>query len=560
MSAITLGVRFSGGTKRVQVSPTATLLALKQQISKETGEPLKDMKLYSTQRKEFVGDSSPINKLGINNQDLVIVDVPMAAGPAVVAAAAPVSAPTTPSTVSTPTAAAAPTTAPAVKTCACKGTQRCLQCLPPAVDTGYGDRGGAAAPLTADPTDFRSALCKHEKGFRCVNCRPLDGATGKGPLKFLCQHGPGQKCINCLGVSREQVMAEVKAVTEKVADAKPLPCQHGPGIKCINCMGKVEVDVYDTDDDPRKHCRHHGPHGSCPECLALLEAKKPTIHSQEVGVCKRVDIARGAARSFGAYALETAFSVQRAGILYGTFAADGVTKAEVIYEPPQRGSADWVELLPDPDAKRIDDLAAAFGWQRVGWVLSHGVREIHMTSREVVQAAAIQRDCGAQAVTLVCLPEGMGQFRFEAYQVSNQAEQLLSRGWFADLEAQKQPDALALAAGRTVNLLGRTVSLVPTLYMVVNVAITQQNDSIRSEFAVENRPRGQTLDDYVRFVNKNKTRPFVERVDDFHVLLFLSNLLSPQDAKSLVEAVKTRNAGRAEGFRYVIGDLLGITD
>ena len=94
----------------------------------------------------------------------------------------------------------------------------------------------------SDPTDFRSALCKHEKGSRCVNCRPIDGgtttclscsfhsvlifiwllflilflcfvcaATGKGPLKFLCQHGPGQKCINCLGVSREEVMAEVKA-------------------------------------------------------------------------------------------------------------------------------------------------------------------------------------------------------------------------------------------------------------------------------------------------------------------------------------------------------------
>lgn len=95
------------------------------------------------------------------------------------------------------------------------------------------------------------------------------------------------------------------------------------------------MDVYDTDDDPRKHCRHHGPHGSCPECLALLEAKRPTIHSQEVGVCKRVDLSRGAAQCFGAYALEIAFSVQRAGILYGTYAEDGVTKVEVIYEPPQ---------------------------------------------------------------------------------------------------------------------------------------------------------------------------------------------------------------------------------
>ena len=41
------------------------ILTLKKKISKETGEPLKDMKLYSTQRKEFTGDSTPINKLDI---------------------------------------------------------------------------------------------------------------------------------------------------------------------------------------------------------------------------------------------------------------------------------------------------------------------------------------------------------------------------------------------------------------------------------------------------------------------------------------------------------------
>ena len=69
---------------------------------------------------------------------------------------------------------------------------------------------------------------------------------------------------------------------------------------------------------------------------------------------------------------------------------------------PQRGNADSVELLADSDAKRVDELAAVFGWQRVGWVLSHGV-ERSMTSREVVQAAAVRRDMGPQAVTLVCL-------------------------------------------------------------------------------------------------------------------------------------------------------------
>ena len=37
------------------------------------------------------------------------------------------------------------------------------------------------------------------------------------------------------------------------------------------------------------------------------------------------------------------------------------------------------------------------------------------------------------------------------------------------VQAQRQPDALTLAPERSVFLLGKTVTLVPTLYMVVNV-------------------------------------------------------------------------------------------
>jgi hypothetical protein len=62
------------------VNPAITLKDLKQQvrccafsarvshffqISKETGEPTKDMKLLTMQRKEFQGDSTPLAKLGI---------------------------------------------------------------------------------------------------------------------------------------------------------------------------------------------------------------------------------------------------------------------------------------------------------------------------------------------------------------------------------------------------------------------------------------------------------------------------------------------------------------
>jgi len=67
------------------------------------------------------------------------------------------------------------------------------------------------------------------------------------------------------------------------------------------------------------------------------------------------------------------------------------------------------------------------------------------------------------------------------------------------------------------------------------------------------------VEDYKRFAS-NRTKPFVNRIDDWHLLLFITQMLSPEDARGLVEAVKTRNAGRAEGFRYLINDLLGLSE
>ena len=58
-------------------------------------------------------------------------------------------------------------------------------------------------------------------------------------------------------------------------------------------------------------------------------------------------------------------------------------------------------------------------------------------------------------------------------------------------------------------------------------------------------------------MNRNQHRSFLERVDDFHMLLFLSNFLSPEDARGLCEAVRDRNISKAEQYRYVISDLLG---
>lgn len=421
--------------------------------------------------------------------------------------------------------------------------------------TGYEQE--TAAPY--DPTDPRSPQCRHGPHERCLNCRVPPGQDKKpGFLSWKCQHRPDQRCSNCVGVSAQELAAEkerLAVLKAEEANTKPR-CTHAPGMKCINCTTVEEIDKYAADYDPRKHCRHHGPQGSCLECMAALDAMMPVIKPQSEGVLKKVSVATQASSAFGSYALQIGFSLKRVGICYGTISEDGSSATvEAIYEPPQQGTEHDVTLKNDPDRERVNLVAAHLGWKPVGWVIAHGTRVIHVETSEVLQAAAFQNEFSPGAVTLMCMPGGQG-FVYEAYQVSIQATNLQAKGWFAD--EQPLRDAIILAPDRKVRLLERPVDRVPTLYLVCNVAIVQHDSRIKHTFPAENRPKPQTVQDYQTYVNRNQHRAFLERVDDFHLLLYLSNFLSPEDTRGLCEAVRDHSTSRAEQYKYVISDLLGV--
>lgn len=67
------------------------------------------------------------------------------------------------------------------------------------------------------------------------------------------------------------------------------------------------------------------------------------------------------------------YAMQRAGILYGYFAEDpnypqGVRAIiEAIYEPPQIEDVNSVEILEDPRQTKVDMVAEALGFERIGW-------------------------------------------------------------------------------------------------------------------------------------------------------------------------------------------------
>lgn len=66
---------------------------------------------------------------------------------------------------------------------------------------------------------------------------------------------------------------------------------------------------------------------------------------------------------------------QHFGYLYGRYTEHkdiplGI-RAEVaaIYEPPQIGTQNSLELLEDPKAEVVDEIAAKLGLRKVGWIL-----------------------------------------------------------------------------------------------------------------------------------------------------------------------------------------------
>lgn len=67
---------------------------------------------------------------------------------------------------------------------------------------------------------------------------------------------------------------------------------------------------------------------------------------------------------------------QRAALLYGAYERHPLVplgvraRVAAIYEPPQRGSRDHLQMLADPRAELVDEIAARIGLRPVGWIFT----------------------------------------------------------------------------------------------------------------------------------------------------------------------------------------------
>ncbi|XP_064611087.1 nuclear protein localization protein 4 homolog [Liolophura sinensis] len=419
-------------------------------------------------------------------------------------------------------------------------------------------------------------LCRHGPSGKCLHCVPLEPYDEQflkscdPPIKFLSFHSYIRKITG--GVDRG-----------KFASLENISCRIKPG------------------------CKEHPPWpgGICTKC----QPNAVTLNRQTYRHVDNVMFENPAiADRFLNYWRRT--GNQRLGILYGRYEPHkdvplGI-KATVaaIYEPPQVCTNNRIQLLDEPLAEVIKQVAEKLGISPVGWIFTDLVAEnlqmgtvknirgnvdTHfLSAEECIMAGEFQNrfpnPCklsseghfGSKFVTVVVTGDNTNQIHFEGYQVSNQCMALVrddcliptkdvpELGYIKESSNdQYVPDVFYKekdSYGNEVTQLGRPL---PVEYLLVDFPAAfpvepqftfPVCDSIKP-FPVENRTEVGEIQDFgalIHYMQQFAPDRFLEAMTDFHLLVFLStsDMLPLKDKiPMLLEAVKTRDEELARKFK-----------
>lgn len=319
-------------------------------------------------------------------------------------------------------------------------------------------------------------------------------------------------------------------------------------------------------------------------------ARQTRIERQETPRCPSLSFDTEAANAFQLYVREAlAFSVQRGGFMYGRVGDGGEVLVDFIYEPPQEGTRDSLRLLRDAEEeKRVASIAEGLGMEWVGFIFSQSLggggegaapRDYTLSGAELRQAAALHAESGSPsfALAIVKLTPGGGgeedgggggelEVHFEAFQLSDQCVRLYKDGWFVGDggggdespggAAAPPPSPLNVSRMKApVVLMRKDVTEVDNDFFLVPVSILDHQGSLSTAFPVENRVTTANADSLRQHLQRLQGKPYVRRISDFHLLLFLSRFLdAATDVPQLAAAVRTQGPV-PDGYQLIIDSL-----
>jgi len=308
------------------------------------------------------------------------------------------------------------------------------------------------------------------------------------------------------------------------------------------------------------------PHGAFGKKMTMddLIARQTRIERQEKPHCSSLSFDRDAANSFQHYVHESlAFSIKRGGFMYGSVNDAGEVLVEFIYEPPQQGSEENLILMRDMDEeKRADVIAAGLGLRKVGFIFTQTVsqtkRDYTLSSPEIRQAAELHAESefehwATAIVKLEVNEEGGADVHFEAFQLSDQCVKLFKDDWFVENVPDLDPKLTRMK--KDVVILGKDTYDVDNDFFLVPVKIFDHEGPLTTTFPVENRQPPASLQALKGYLERNKNKPYVKRISDFHLLLLLSNYLDINtDVPQLTEAIHTQGPV-PDGYQLIIESL-----
>ncbi|XP_066092200.1 nuclear protein localization protein 4 homolog isoform X1 [Saccopteryx bilineata] len=431
---------------------------------------------------------------------------------------------------------------------------------------------------------------------------------------------------------------EITASSNKSLNLLKIKCRHGPLGKCVHC---VPLEPFDEDylnhlEPPVKHMSFHAyirkltggadkgkfvalenisckiksgceghlpwPNGICTKC----QPSAITLNRQKYRHVDNIMFENHTvADRFLDFWRKT--GNQHFGYLYGRYTEHkdiplGI-RAEVaaIYEPPQIGTQNSLELLEDPKAEVVDEIAAKLGLRKVGWIFTDLVSEdtrkgtvrysrnkdtYFLSAEECITAGDFQNKhpniCrlspdghfGSKFVTAVATGGPDNQVHFEGYQVSNQCMALVrdecllpckdapELGYAKESSSEQYvPDVFYKDIDKFGNEITQLARPLPVEYLIIDITTTFPKDPVytfsisQNPFPIENRDvLGETQDFHslATYLSQNTSSVFLDTISDFHLLLFLvTNEVMPlQDSISLLlEAVRTRNEELAQTWK-----------
>uniref|UniRef100_A0A4W4DRT4 Nuclear protein localization protein 4 homolog n=1 Tax=Electrophorus electricus TaxID=8005 RepID=A0A4W4DRT4_ELEEL len=391
-------------------------------------------------------------------------------------------------------------------------------------------------------------------------------------------------------------------------------CRHGPMGKCVHC---VPLEPFDEDylnhlDPPVKHMSFHAyirkltggadkgkfvalenisckiksgceghlpwPEGICTKC----QPSAITLNRQKYRHVDNIMFENHTiADRFLDFWRKT--GNQRMGYLYGRYTEHkdiplGI-RAEVaaIYEPPQIGTQNSLELIDDPRAAAVEEIAAKLGLRKVGWIFTDLLSEdtrigtvrytrnkdsYFLSSEECITAGHFQNQhanpCrlspdghfGSKFVTVVATGGPDNQVHFEGYQVSNQCMALVRDECLLPCR-----DAPELGYAKESS----SEQYVPDVFYKITTTFPKDpvfTFSSMLRFPIENRDAlGETQDFHslATYLSQcSSSSSFLDIVSDFHLLIFLvtNDVMPLRDSIGLLlEAVKTSNEELAQTWK-----------